>query len=363
MQVYSKATQKFLKICKAKAKEILISEMKIDFNRSRVKWKNYTVPLNFVVFEHESNLGFFNHHLYQIGLNKRLLLLNDSKVLADVIRHELAHFEAYLRYGSSINDHGTEYRDICKSHGWNEDIYGAKLKLSETLPHFKVENTKNEKLISRVQKLLSLANSDNLNESRLATAKANELLLKFNLTEEDLSEEEDETFLLRVLEGTKVNAKAKAIYEILTTFNVQPVFSHAKGHYYLEVVGSRVNVELAHYVCDYLVHELDYLWKETQKENLGLKGLSAKNSFFRGVATGYKEQIQEIQSSSFSNKDLMILKEDLEVRVKNVYSRLSYSSSQRIKNNSRSAALGKSAGKNLKIKKSISNSSIIKLLR
>ena len=363
MQVYSKATQKFLKVCKAKAKDILIREMGIDFNRSRVKWKHYSIPLSFVVFEHESNLGFFNHHLYQVGLNKRLLLLNDSKILADVIRHELAHFETYLRFGRSVNDHGPEYRNICKSHGWSEEVYGAKLKLSEELPRFQRDDTKHEKLKSKVQKLLSLANSDNLNESRLATAKANELLLKFNLNEEDLTEEEDETFLLKVLEGTKVNAKAKAIYEILTTFNVQPVFSHAKGYYYLEVVGSRLNVELAHYVCDYLNKELDYLWSETKLANSELKGLSAKNSFFRGVAIGYKEQIQNVQKTSFSSKELLVLKDDLEVRVKNVYSRLSYSSSQRVKDNSKSTALGKSVGKNLKIKKSITNSKSIKLLR
>ncbi|WP_372655021.1 SprT-like domain-containing protein [Halobacteriovorax sp.] len=363
MQVYSKSTQKFLKICKAKAKDILTSEMKIEFNRSRIKWKNYSVPLSFVVFEHNSNLGFFNHHLYQIGLNKRLLLLNDAKILADVIRHELAHLEAYLLYSNSVNDHGPEYRSICKSHGWGEEVFSAKLELATSLPEFKRSNTKQDKLVSRVQKLLSLANSDNINESRLATAKANELLLKFNLNEEDLTEEEDETFLLKVLEGSKVNSKAKAIYEILTTFNVQPVFSHAKGHYYLEVVGSRVNVELAHYVCDYLVFELDHLWRQTQKENKDLKGLSAKNSFFRGVAVGYKEQITNVQATSFSKNDLMILKEDLEVRVKNVYSRLSYSSSQRVKNNSKGAALGKSAGKNLKIKKSISSSSTRELLK
>lgn len=362
MQVYSKATQKFLKICKAKAKKILTTEMGIDFTRSRVKWKNFSVPLNFVVFEHPTNLGFFNHHLYQVALNKRLLLLNDEDVLTDVIRHELAHFEAYLRFSRSIDDHGPEYREICKSHGWTEKVYSTKLILKDKLPEFKSSNSKHDKLIQKVQKLLSLANSDNLNESRLATAKANELLLKFNLSEEDLDENEDETFLLKVLEGTKVNSKAKAIYEILTTFNVQPVFSHAKGHYYLEVVGSRANVELAHYVCDYLIVELDYLWSETQKSNQDLKGLAAKNSFFRGVAIGYKEQITNIQETRFSKKELIVLREDLEVRVKNVYSRLSYSSSQRVKNNSKGAALGKSAGKKLKIKKSISNSSSTKLL-
>ncbi|CBW27003.1 conserved hypothetical protein [Halobacteriovorax marinus SJ] len=363
MQVYSNATKTFLSICRNQASKILKDEMGINYARSRVKWKNYSIPLNFVVFEHETTLGFFNHHLYQIGLNKRLLLLNDETILSNIIRHELAHFEAYLRYENAIKDHGAEYRELCKSHGWNEDVYSAKLKLEHTLPHFQQENKSHSKLVNRVQKLLSLANSDNVNESQLATAKANELLLKYNLTQEDLSPEEEETYLLKVLEGTKVNAKAKAIYEILTTFNIQPVFSHAKGHYYLEVIGARVNVELAHYVCDFLIFELDRLWALSQRENPSLKGLAAKNSFFRGIAKGYKEKIKVIQRDSFTTKELVILKDDLDLRVKNVYSKLSYSSSSRVKENSKALGLGREVGKNLKIKKSISNTQSIKLLR
>lgn len=361
MQVYSKATIQFLKVCKAKAKIILNDEMRLNYSRNRIKWKNYTLPLNFVVFEHESMLGFFNHHLYQIGLNKRLLLLDDQRVLENVIRHELAHLETFLRHSNSVDDHGPEYRAICKSHNWHDEVYSSKILLKDKLPSFIEKNRAHDKLKEKVTKLLSLANSDNIHESHLATAKANELLLKFNLKHADLDVEE--TFLLKVLEGTRLSAKAKAIYEILTTFNVQPVFNHAKGYYYLEVIGARANVELAEYVTSYLDKELEYLWNEARKDNVKLKGMAAKNSFFRGVAIGYKEQISEVQKASFKKSELIILKQDLKVRVENVYSRLSYSTASRVKNHSLSNKIGKEVGKNLKIKKGIMNSKIIKLLR
>ncbi|OUR99933.1 hypothetical protein A9Q84_02565 [Halobacteriovorax marinus] len=361
MQVYSKATIQFLKICKAKAKIILNDEMRLDYSRNRIKWKNYTLPLNFVVFEDEKSLGFFNHHLYQIGFNKRLLLLKDENILANVIRHELAHLETFLLYSGSVDDHGAEYREVCKSHNWNDEVYSSKIILEDKLPSLTECYKSHDKLKEKVKKLLSLSHSDNIHESHLATAKANELLLKFNLSHADL--DEDETFLLKVMEGKRMNAKAKAIYEILTTFNVQPVFNHAKGYYYLEVIGARANVELADYVTSYLDKELDYLWELAKKENSKLKGMTAKNSFFRGVAIGYKEQITHVQQESFSTTDLIVLKKDLKVRVENVYSRLSYTTASRVKNHSLSSQIGKEMGKNLKIKKSLKNSKIIKLLR
>jgi hypothetical protein len=336
--------------------------MNLTYSRSRLKWNNYTVPLNFVVFEHDSLLGFFNPHLYQVGLNKRLLLVNNTALLSNVIRHEIAHLITHLKHGSTVDDHGKEYREICKSYSWSEEVFSAKVFLKEKLPSFEKESSKHDKLKSKITKLLNLANSDNVNESHLATAKANELLLKYNLTHHDISEE-IETCLLKVLEGKRVTSKAKAIYEILTTFNVQPVFNHGKGYYYLEVIGSRAAVELADYVCSYLDRELEVLWNHTRKENPRLKGQTAKNSYFRGLAEGYKETIVEQQAKVFTKKELVHLKNDLESRVQSVYGRLSHSKSSSVKNDRLSSKLGRKSGKNLKIKEALSNLNPIKLLK
>ena len=362
MQVYSDSIHKFLLICKNQAKTILSKEMNLSYSRSRLKWKKYTIPLNFVVFEHESQLGFFNHHLYQIGLNKRLLLVNDEVLLNDVIKHELAHLVTFLIHSRSVDDHGREYREVCKSYNWGEAVYSAKIILKEKLPTFEKENVKHDKLKSKITKLLNLASSDNINESHLATAKANELLLKYNLSHSDI-EEDEETCLLKVLEGKRVTSKAKAIYEILTTFNVQPVFNHGKGHYYLEIIGTRASVELGDYVCSYLERELELLWAQTRVENPKLKGQTAKNSFFRGLADGYKESIIEQQVKVFTKKELITLRNDLESRIKNVYGRLSHSKSSSVKNDTLSSKLGKKSGKNLKIKEALSNLNPIKLLK
>ena len=45
----------------------------------------------------------------------------------------------------------------------------------------------------------------------------------------------------------------------------------------LEAGGTREQVELASYICDYLVEEFESLWKKYSKEH-GLKGLREKNS-------------------------------------------------------------------------------------
>ena len=363
MQIYSDSIHQFLLICKKLAKQILKDEMNLSYSRSRLKWNNYTVPLNFVVFEHDSHLGFFNHRLYQVGLNKRLLLISDTSLILDTIRHELAHLITFLNYGRSVDDHGREYRETCKNYGWDEEVFLAKTELKSKLPHFEKQEKKHDKLKSKITKLLSLANSDNENEARLATVKANELLIKFNLTHEEISDDEPETFLHKVLEGARVSAKSKAIYEILTTFNVQPVFNHSKGYYYLEVIGARENVELADYIASYLDRELEIIWKRTKKENPSLKGSASKNSFFRGLAIGYKEKIEESQKETFNKKELIVLKKDLQKRVNSVYQKLGHSSSSRVKDDVQSSRLGKKSGKNLNIRGALSSVNPIKLLR
>ncbi len=338
--------------------------MRLTFSRSRLKWKNYNVPLNFVVFEHDNQLGYFNEKLYQVGLNKRLLLINDPKLIDDVLRHELAHLITFLIYGRSVDDHGKEYREVCKSFNWSEEVYSAKIVLEKKLPQFENVVDQNIKLKEKINKLFNLAQSENENESQAATAMANKLLLKFNLSHKDLEHAfEEETFLLKIMSGPRVNSKVKAIYEILTTFNVQPVFNHAKGYFYLEVIGTRASVELADYICSYLDKELERLWLLTKSKNPSLKGQTAKNSYFRGLASGYKESIVKTQAESFTKKELISLQKDLETKVKQVYGKLSYSSSSRVKENGLSKALGKKDGKNLKIKKALSNINPIKLLR
>lgn len=217
-----------------------------------------------------------------------------------------------------------------------------------------------EKLIERVKKLLALASSSNSHESALATAKANEILLKYNLqTLNERHDDDEEICVKKTVSAKKRNGKLEAIYEILTSFFVCPVFNRGRGQCYLEIVGSRTNVELADYVAGFLDHELERLWKLAQKENPSLKGMAKKNSFMRALGKSYGEKTKDVQKGS--GKDLIPLQKNLARQVELVFPRLGGVSSQG-QFHADSAAAGAKHGKSLSINPGLKNSQGKRLL-
>ena len=149
----------------------------------------------------------------------------------------------------------------------------------------------------------------------------------------------------------------RSIANILATFFVSTIYSRAGDFIYLEILGSAVNVEIADYVAGILHHELDRLWEQT-KQQARLKGLVAKNSFFRGLAMGYCNKIRALKkeySGDVTNALMVIEKKLIDARDM-VYPRLSVTKSS-ASFCQESAALGERAGKQLTINPAVSNSS------
>jgi hypothetical protein len=285
-------------------------------------------------------------------------------VLRNIIRHELAHYIAYLLFGADLG-HGEKFNELCRNLNWGKDVSSAYSNL-EIENQLEISKSKsNLDLMNKIKKLLALSSSDNIHESEMATMKANKLIMEYNLNLINQNTfDEREVFVERLFESPKKNAKHMAIYEIIKTFYVSPVFNHGKKVFYLEIVGTFENVEIATYVAHFLDGELDRLWLQTQKENPNLKGIVAKNSFFRGLAKGYIEKIEStnnLQSSEVS-KAMIKVKENLNENLKIVYSRLGSSSSKDLKNNSDASKLGHSMGKNLTIKPGLKGSPLSKIL-
>jgi len=348
MLIYSKSTLSFISVLKKYVREILRDEVGVKVFKNRFEYKKFLYPFHVVVFEKRGTLGTFDHHTYQIGINKNLMYSAKSGVIKNVLRHELAHYFAYLETGEGIYPHGTEFRDICKKYGWNEEVYSAVGNLDRM--NEKIEgDLPSEGVIAKVKKLLSLAQSSNIHEAELATLKANQLILQHNLKRLE-GEEDDTTYLKRVLSGKRNNGKYKAIYEILRSFMVQPVFSYGKGIFYLEVIGERENVEMAEYVAKFLEFELELLW---QKNRGNHRGINAKNSFMKGVYESFVDKISCEKNEHYSRAALINLDKALKARVKMAYPRLSGSSSRKAQVSKEARTLGNKVGADLSIRKGL----------
>ena len=355
MIIYSTTILSFLKKIHRDAFHILQNEMRINVRKTRVCYDSCTYPLEFVVFEKPGVLGYFDSNYYQIGLHKNLIHDVCPQTLANILRHELAHYICFLKYKNSVDDHGAEYREICRQFHWDADIYGAKLNLN--LAQKKIDHLAHDHVISKVKKLMALTSSDNPHEAELATIKANQLLLQHNLKGlTDLPENEDLTYLKRVLNGVRASSKHQAICQILRLFFVKPVFNYGGGTYYIEVVGTKVNVAMADYIANFLDSELERLFKQAKKKNPTMKGAGQKASFMFGLSHGFTEKIKSTQSNIAQAHELVVLKDNLQERVDMAYKRLVGRASSQSTFNPTAQSVGKEAGRNLSIRPGLKNS-------
>lgn len=364
MFLYSQTISVFITRVRGLVKEIANSEMSslgLRLEKSRIAYKGILYPLLVVVFEDQSRLGYFDSRTYELGLSKKLMYTAKDEVIKNILRHELAHFMCYLVYGPQVL-HGEEFHEMCRRCGWGVEVYAAYANIEAENSKVSSENDKTEKLLGKLKKLLALASSDNAHERELATLKANQLLLEHNLDLTKESAKDETVYVKRVLQSSRKSVKHAAIYEILKTFFVSPVFNHGRGVFYLEVIGDKTSVELADYVASFLNHELEVMWKETQKEQRHLKGLAAKNSFFNGVARGYVEKIKKQKTTLASGYDLVAIEKNLQRNLHMVYPRIGHASLSGGHHHADAHDSGVKKGSNLSIKPGLSSGGASRLL-
>ncbi len=354
MQIYSETLYAFTQKCLLYLREIIANETDLELRRTRFLFNKHTYPLVLITFENDSKIGYFDQASYQIGLNSKLSFTAKENVLKDILRHEFAHYLTMINFGN-VKAHGDEFKSICKKYGWEKSISKATLDIN--LANDLLEgDLKSEKLIAKVKNLLKLASSDNEHEAHLATTKANQLILKHNLSIYS-SSEDTPIYTKTIMTEKRKSSKMSSIYSILTHFLVTPVMNYTSDGVRLEITGTKTNIEIGEYVCSFLLLELDRLWM-LEKEKSNLKGLRQKNSFFLGVAQGYEQKIKETQShySQEESKSLVLIKADLKEKTDKIYGRLrgSYSNSAY---DDKSASRGRSHGKRLSINEGIKKNS------
>jgi hypothetical protein len=275
-----------------------------------------------------------------------------TQIIKDILRHEFAHYLTYIEYPHVSKPHGEEFKSVCRKLGWDQSISKAHINIESA--NDKIEgDLKSEKIITKIKALLKLAQSENVHEAQLATLKANQLLIKYNIENLESEDNDQVIYVQTVLSVKRKNAKLNAIYDILKHFLVKPILIYGKNQVSLEVSGDKSNIELAEYVATFLDSELEHLWKNRTSD---LKGLKAKNSFFSGIAKGYDEKMQGLKENlqSHEQKALVRIDNQLNINLNTIYKRLSFVNSNRTIDKN-AYGQGKKAGKSLTINNVIKN--------
>ncbi len=328
MHVYSPQIVQFIREIKRTIKHVLATEvgLKVSTERFYDRTGRISYPISVVIFCNQSMLGYFDPNFYELGFHESLMHIS-RKQLHQVIRHELAHYLTFIEHGEAASSHGSEFRECCKKLGWGEEVYRATICLEGGPSPISIEASS---VLRKVHKLMALSSSSNPNEAELAMIKSQQLLLKHNLENTQLSKsDEEKLFLKRIMENKRVTGKMRAIAKILETFFVSIVYSRSKQFTCLELLGNAVNLEIADHVATVLNVQFDSLWHQAQQQSR-LKGTVAKNSFFLGIAKGYCTKIQALKQEHSPEvaHALMVMEHQLSDAKAWVYSRLSSTRSQ-----------------------------------
>ncbi len=349
MLVYSYRYAQLTQVILTEAKEILEKEVGLKVTQGRF-WnheKTFSYPLSIVIYNHKTCLGYFDPEFLELGFHSAWAFKSLEEI-KDVIRHELAHYLVFIKFGGHIEPHGKEFKELCLSFGWNENVYRAS-KEFEYLESCEKEKEK----VRKIKKLLALSSSHNSFEAEQALLKARELMIKSAYT--SLDPQEEIFYLKRVLKQKAVDGKMRAIAKICETFFVSCVFFKTQYAIYLEILGSYDHVQIGEYVAQYLDKELENYYLKAKQESLFLKGLGAKNAFYLGIAKGYIAKVnQGAVPIKSSEKALIVLDKQLATAKKLAYKKLRSLKTYGKKNIS-ADLLGQSCGKSLSIKPAVTS--------
>lgn len=215
----------------------------------------------------------------------------------EILYHEMAHqyVEEILKITNDL-PHGKAFKKVCYENGIDHRASGDIESWIYRKSSPKAQSP-NHKILDKIQKLLSLAQSPNSYEAELAMTRAQELLLKHNISLLEL-EIERKYLNKQIGEVGKRNPIKSLIGKILNKyFFVEALWipgydqkNNKKGRI-LEIYGTPENVEMAEYIHDYLHNVSEMFWKE-YKRHKNIRGNKHRRSFIYGLLNGFYEKLE-----------------------------------------------------------------------
>lgn len=281
-------------------KNAWIRQLKEDWkNTNYGNFKDIMVLPNIDLLHSDKTLGKWE------GGIKRRISISDSLIknykwqyAQEVLYHEMTH--QYVDEVLGLTDtlpHGHAFKKICDERGFDHSANGD---IHEWIK--KINNLRNyshnHKILDKIQKLLSLAQSNNRHEAELAMAKAQEFLLKHNLSLLGLetNRKYEHKQIGEVGRGNPIKSLIATI--INKFFFVETLWMHGydqhsdkKGRI-LEIYGTPENVEMAGYVHDYLHNISEKFWDVYKREQKKFSGNKHRRSFIYGLLNGFYHKLE-----------------------------------------------------------------------
>ena len=299
--------------------------------------KSQFLQPTFEISDMATSWAHWNRECHKMTFSQNLISNYSWHDVVKVLKHEMAHqyadcvFHAYKRDTS----HGLLFKDACKVFRIEANA-STDLVLSDDNP----QATKQDRIVSKVHKLLSLASSNNQNEANSAMVAAQKLIESYNL--DIIKQDKQRHFGTRRI-GSIMPRRPRYMYSVaglLTMFyhvnaiweNSYSIVSEKKGNV-LTIIGTDSNLEIAEYVHDFVHEYIDSHWLKA-KRKMGVTSFK-KNDFAIGVINGFVEKIQQqhADANTATNKHELTVVLDPKL---DAYYQFLYPRTSKIKRKSRS---------------------------
>lgn len=306
-----------------------------------------------------SRLGFWDSTQRVISISEAILIDEPWYRVIAVLKHEMLHqFIEESMGAKQVPPHGEMFQSMRKKLGIEEF---EDVGLSDG-----IEKNEHSAVIEKIRKLLRLAESEELGEAQNAMKMANQLMLKWNIEQNQLRERK--AYQVRQLgQPGRIMLVHKMLSAILRDFFfVETIWVQSydvrknKWGRVLEVTGQKENVELSEYVYHYLLNLSEQLWEKHKRENKAHRG-----NFLYGIMLGFYEKLEEESRMESQDEQALVwhgdpwLREFFDKR----HPRRGQLQSSKMALDANSLKAGKSQGRNIVINKGIKTETAQKNLK
>lgn len=248
----------------------------------------------FEIHDFESKWGEWDAVRRRIRLGWRLISEYPWIAVRDVLRHEMAHQMADELLGAHGEPHGEPFRRACRLLNADPRASHDYVSMQDVL--LREDEPDEDRVLSRVRKLLALGQSSHRHEAEAAMAKAHELIARHSLdlhaggkTLSYCSLSLGEPKVRHPTADYALSQLLRDFYLVETLWISAWVLRSARMGKILEVSGTRENVLMASYVYDFLHRTIEEQWNvEGVAHGYSVR---RRNDFALGLLVGFRERL------------------------------------------------------------------------
>ena len=307
-------------------------------------------------------LGAWSGEHMEIMMSRQFVMNHPWDAVREVLIHEMAHQLAeQILQTTREPSHGKSFQEACRLLRANPKASGRYPTLHQRLKG--KSYGREDRILSRIRKLMALAESSNPHEAESALMKASELIRKHNV---DLLERNARRNYMSVFVGQPALRHTRDLYHLARLLQefycVEGIWVPAfvidkvKMGRALEISGTRRNVLTAGYVWDYIRGFIDAQWRGFNRT--GRLNRFRKTDFAVGLIEGFREKLHNASSirlDATPSRTLVSIKDPLlEQYIAHRYPRTTVSRGRPLSQDPAVVAAGEQIGRRMVIPEGVS---------